>query len=176
MTKDQFLEGVDGDHHRVLLWLALDLTKVSALPVAELGAGYGSTPFLRQYCSDAGRKFLSWDNNKEWAEQWGAEYIDQWGYPKIYGKHSVVLIDQSPGDCRKDSAKILFNDADILVIHDAEPQNRNSYQLDLIYPLFRYKIFTRGDKIWTVALSNHINLSQYENTIIHNQKIEILNE
>lgn len=173
MTQEQFLEDVHGDHHRVLLWLALDLTRLSALPVAELGAGIGSTLYLRQYCSDAGRKFLSWDNNKEWADQWGAEYIDEWGHAKIYGKHSVVLIDQSPGDQRKDSAKILYNDADILVIHDAEPQNSVSYQLDTIYPLFKHRIFTRGEKIWTVALSNKINLEEHVGKIIHNQKIEL---
>ena len=173
MTQEEFLKGVDGDHHRVLLWLALDLTKVSALPVAELGAGYGSTPYLRQYCAKAGRKFLSWDNNKEWAEQWESEYIDEWGYPKIYGKHSVVLVDQSPGECRRDSIKILHNDAQIIVVHDAEPINSGSYKLETIYPLFKYIVFTKGENIWTAALSNHVNLCDHVGEVINNIKIEL---
>lgn len=173
MSEDQFLDKVHSDHHRALLWLALELTKESSLPVLELGAGYGSTKYLRQYCKGTGREFMSWDNDEEWAEKWGSEVIKDWTNPMMYGKYSVVLVDQSPGEHRKESMSILKEDALILVVHDAEPESENSYKLYEVLPKFKYVVYTRGEKVWTVAVSNHINLNDYVGRIIKNQKIEL---
>lgn len=175
MTEQEFLQDAESDQHRTLLWLALRATSISSLPVLELGAGHGSTKYLRQYCNEVGRKFISWDSDKEWGEKWGCDdIIADWSNPEIYKKYSVVLVDQGPGGSRRDSMRILKEDALILVAHDAEPENENSYKLYTIWPLFKYKIVTKGEKIWTVAASNHINLHEYKNKIINNQKIELL--
>lgn len=171
--KEKFLLGADGDNHRALLWLALDLTKESVHPVMELGAGDGSTPYLRDYCRESGREFISWDSDKHWGEQWDSQHTESWHNPKVYGKRSVVLVDQGPGEDRKESIKILQQDAEIIVVHDAEPDNENCYQLYTIYPLFKYKILTKGEKVWTAALSNQINLFEHQNTFINNQRIEL---
>jgi hypothetical protein len=174
MTQGKFLENVtDATNHRPLLWLALELTKDSKNPVAEFGAGYGSTPYLIEYCKDANREFYSFDSNYEWALKWQSEFAESWLEPRLYQKYSVALIDQAPGEYRKESIKILKDDADIIVIHDAEPDYSMGYELETIWHLFKYRIITKGDKIWTAALSNKIDLTQHANTSILNFKIEI---
>lgn len=174
MTRDEFLyNSDDGNTHRVLLWLALNLTSTSALPVGEFGAGYDSTPYLRMYCSFTGRKFYSYDNNPEWANQWDAEVVTDWLSPELYKESSVVLIDQNPGDDRRHSAYMLRDKAMILVIHDAEPANNHSYHLDEVDHVFKYKVCTKGPKIWTIALSNKINLNKHAGEQIGNIKIEL---
>lgn len=173
MKQQEFLEGVsDPDNHRPLLWLAFELTKESKLPVAEFGAGYGSTKYLRQYCNDEKREFVSFDSNAEWAKQWSSIHTDNWLDPNLYKKYSVVLIDQAPGEYRHESMKILKEDAEIIVVHDAEPDYSMGYRLEEIWHLFKYRVFVKGEKIWSAAVSNHINLEEKTGQSIGNFKIE----
>jgi len=47
MTKEDFLIDVQTwNDHLPLLWLALEATKDSELPVIEFGSGMGSTPYI----------------------------------------------------------------------------------------------------------------------------------
>jgi len=170
----EFLDGVhDGDNHRPLLLLALEITEISKNPVAEFGAGTGSTPYLRKFCEDASREFVSFDSNKEWAEKWGSEYIESWRDEKLYKPYSVVLIDQAPGEYRHESMIKLKDDAEIIVVHDAEPEPKHGYRLEEIWHLFKYRVFVKGDKIWAAAVSNSIDLTQYVDTEFDGYKIEL---
>lgn len=159
--------------HRPMLWFALELTHISSLPVVEYGAGYGSTAKLRQYCHEHERPFRSYDNSMEWARLHDSLYILDWLSDGLYEKSSVVLIDQGPAEMRKESIKKLQNDAQILVIHDAEPQSE-SYRLWEIWGLFKYRIFIKSENIWTAAVSNHIDLTKYNQTYIVKHKLEVI--
>lgn len=168
MTREKFLEGVGSwDNHRVLLWEALELTENTLTedrdyPVAEFGAGQGSTPFLRQYCLENNRKFVSYENNVEWAEKCGSIIIDDWNMADIYKPYSVCLIDHSPGEHRHEAIAILKDLADIIVIHDSEAE-ATGYMLDKIWPLFKYRVNCKninGKGAEASAVSNKIDLSR----------------
>lgn len=174
MTQSEFLKDVsDPDNHRVLLWLALELTKGNGKPVAEFGAGHGSTKYLREYCIDNYRPFLSFENDKEWAEQHGSIIVRDWVASELYGAYSVVLIDQNPGDYRHQSMVRLKDTTDIIVVHDSEPDESMGYLLETIWHNWKYRVFIKGAKIWSAAVSNHYDLTQHVGEFIGNYKIEI---
>lgn len=165
-------ELIEGENHRPLLWFALELTKDSDKPVAEFGAGNGSTPYLRQFCLEAGREFISYENNIEWGQKWQSQIVSNWLSPELYKPYSVVLIDQAPGEYRKESIRLLKDLADVIVIHDSEPVEAHGYALHEIWDLFKYKVVTKGQKIWTTALSNTIGFTPCEGMLIGNHLIE----
>jgi hypothetical protein len=168
MTQDEFLKDVsDPDNHRVLLWAALEMGKEcgSSGDVAEFGAGGGSTPYLRQYCKDENIEFHSFDSNKEWATIWGSIHISDWERGKCYAPYSVLLVDQAPGEYRHITIRNLKDYVGIIVVHDAEPDESMGYRLSEIWPLFKYRIFYKGKKIWSAAVSNSIDVNQLNNYI-----------
>lgn len=173
MTEREFLIEATADSHRPLLWFALELTDGDNDPVGEFGSGIDSTNYLRFYCQYRERMFYSYDNHKKWGDRWGSKFVDDWLDPVLYRKSSVVLIDQGPAEERHHSIWMLRNDAKILVVHDTEPVNSNSYQLFKIWSFFKYRINLRGPNIWTAALSNHIDLTKFDQTLIGNFKLEI---
>lgn len=161
MTQEYFLKDIDTwCNHRVLLWEALELTKDSSFGVCEFGAGHGSTPFLRQYCADANRTFVSYENDKEWADKCGSTFINNFLTSDIYTQYSVVLIDFAPGEHRHEAVAILKDLARIIVIHDSEVGGSGNYMYEKIYPLFKYRKdynITEGGAGATM-LSNYIQL------------------
>lgn len=156
MTQEDFIKGVSNwDNHRHFLWAALECTSKSSFPVLELGVGDGSTPFLRKYCSDAGRVLLSYDSNREWALKYNAMLTDFVNNRDIwYQQYSVALVDHSPGEHRKKAIQLI--DAEIIVIHDSEPKGWTAadYQVREFFHRFKYKADFVGDGAWTTALSN----------------------
>lgn len=174
MIQSEFIKDVnDADNHRILLWLALQQTSISVLPVSEFGAGYGSTAYLQKYCSDSGRKFLSYENDAEWAEKHGSIVIKDWMSEDLYMPYSVVLIDQNPGEYRHQSMVKLKDDAQIIVVHDAEPDYSMGYCLEEIWHLFKYRVFIKGQKIWSAAVSNHYDLTKHVGEMIGDFKVEL---
>ena len=159
MNKEEFLKDVYGwDNHRPLLWLALEATIRSPYPVTEYGAGGGSTPYLRQYCSDANREFISYDSDREWADQMNSNLITNWSNADIYKRSSVILVDNAPGEMRHEIMAIMKDRADIIVVHDSEPE-ATGYFLEKVWPLFRYRVNLTGGNTWASAVSNTIDLS-----------------
>jgi hypothetical protein len=162
MTQEEFLKDIDTwCNHRVLLYEALELTKDSPYGVCEFGAGHGSTPFLRQYCKDANRTFVSYENDKEWADKVGSTFIDNFLTADIYTQYSVVLVDFAPGESRHEAVAILKDLARIIVIHDSEEGGSGNYMYSKIYPLFKYRKdynITEGGAGATM-LSNYIDFN-----------------
>lgn len=173
MTEREFLIEADANDHRPLLWLALELTGASEFPVGEFGSGMDSTNYLRHYCQKRERVFYSYDNHKEWGERWGSEYVTDWLNPDLYKRSSVVLVDQGPAEDRHQSIFMLKELADIIIVHDVEPWNAVSYQLYKIWNLFKYRVFLKGENIWTAALSNKFDLTKYNNHLVGQFKLEI---
>jgi hypothetical protein len=165
MKKEEFVKDVGNwDNHRLLLWPALEATKKLLLPVLELGCGEGSTPFLKKYCHDEGLELFSYDYNEKWAALYGATHTDWSMFGAICAvKYGVCLIDESPGEHRKESLQKV--NAEIIVIHDSEPKGWNSsdYQVRPLFKNFKYvrdlESVVRGGA-WATMLSNTINVNK----------------
>lgn len=165
MTKEQFLEKLTAwASHRPMLWKALEATRGSEKPVIELGSGPGSTNYLRQYCQDEGRKFVSYESDRKWAVAMKVFYVVNWDDEMFWnGEYSVCLLDLAPGEYRK--IALMKIQADIIVIHDSEPigWNASDYKVRPLFTKFKYMVDdknTEKGSPWTTMLSNTIDVSQ----------------
>jgi hypothetical protein len=167
MTQKQFQQDIENwDNHRYLLWPALEATKVLRLPVLELGCGHGSTKYLRQYCEDNGLELYSYDFNADYAHKFGATYVTNWAMQVSWRKEwGVVLVDESPGEHRKESLQLLCN-AQCIVVHDSEPEgwNASDYQVRPLFNRFKYvKDFVSPKPgAWATVLSNYVDVTKFE--------------
>ncbi len=153
MNREEFLNGVsDWCNHRVLLWPALQATTGK---VVEFGAGDGSTPFLRKYCEDNNREFLSFDNNKEWADKHNSTLVTDWDNLNI-ADIDVLLIDHAPGERRWIDIQKYSSIAKVIVIHDSEPE-ATGYLLSNIWKLFPFRINWESKGAWATMVSKHID-------------------
>lgn len=171
MTREDFIKNAGNwDNHRHFLWEALTCTSKSGFPVIELGVGDGSTPFLRQYCKDAGRVLLSFDSNREWALKYNAMLVDFTNSPQIWKQqYSVALVDHAPGEHRKKALALL--DAEIIVIHDSEPKGWTAadYRVREEFHRFKYVADWQDKGAWTSALSNIHDITHWSNApVLHN--------
>lgn len=164
MTKNEFFAEMNNwCNYKHLLWPALQAVKESPLPVVELGAGHGSTPLLKRFCTENGMEFFSYDNTREWADKLGSEYVEDWDQSGLWAKqYSLCFIDMAPGEYRK-KAMVKIN-ADIVVIHDSEPAgwNESDYRVRPTFKRFRYMRDYKTKGAWTTALSNTINVTQWD--------------
>lgn len=169
MTKEKFLENLDAwGSHRKLLWEALEATKELYLPVLELGSGPSSTPYLYEYCKNNNLTFLSYDFNPEYAKlnsKYGTKLTD-WKDNSIWQRrYSVVLIDESPGEHRRESLSKVS--AEIICTHDSEPPgwNASDYKIRPLFKYFNYMIDdipeTKGAP-WTTCISTTIDVSKFK--------------
>ena len=127
MNKKDFLANLDGtSNHRILLWEALELTPGGK--VVEFGSGHGSTPYLTEYCKDAAREFISYENNADWAAKTGSNLIHDWN--KIPQQTcDVLLIDHAPGETRHEAIPKNKDAATIIVVHDTEFAADHGYNM-----------------------------------------------
>ena len=157
MKRSKFLENMTNDNnHRLLLWNALNST--GGL-VVEYGSGYGSTIYLRKYCQDAKREFISYDNGFDWSKIHDSNFTDNWD--NINHSGSVILIDHAPGERRWIDIEKYKDSFDIIVIHDSEPIGAGDYKYENIWGLFKYRIDVKSEGAWATAVSNKIDLSQF---------------
>ncbi len=115
--------------------------------VCELGAGFSSTPLLHWLC--LGRKSVTYESDPDYF-QFARKFISNNHKVRLaerdfsnvdYDRHwSVVFIDHSPKrpHLRGDDA-IKFTNADLIVMHDTEPECRANYGYDKVFPLFKYR-------------------------------------
>lgn len=150
MNKEGFLKDVTNwNNHRILLWKALENTSGK---VVEFGSGDGSTAYLREYCKNNNREFLTFDNNQEWCEKTGSKFVANWDEINLTDV-DVLLIDHAPGERRWVDIERYSKIAKVIVIHDAEPA-ATGYMLDRIWYLFPYRINTETTGAWATLVSN----------------------
>jgi hypothetical protein len=168
MNKDKFCQITSNwDSHRPLLWHALEATKHLSLPVLELGAGYGSTPFLREYCTDNYLVLRSFDSNKEWAKKMDVAHCPEWDTMEWFYKqtYSVAFVDESPGEHRKIALNMFARypeHAQIVVAHDTEHAADHGYKMRAELKKFKYLIDYETDGAWCTAVSNFIDVTKFE--------------
>lgn len=147
----------DFSSHRPALWLALKNTDDL---VVELGSGFGSTPFLKLYCSENNREMVSYETNKEWAEKTGSVYTKT--YFQELGKIGLLFVDAAPGEIRKELIEFYKSDADVMVVHDVEIGAEYVYNMKDIISTFKYRLFLEPKKSpHTVIISNKIDVTKW---------------
>lgn len=150
-------QAADWCSHLALLYLSLCLTKG---PVLELGSGEYSTKKLRLYCLDHNRQFNTYDGNWEWAQKTGSEYVADWDWHDLWTKHyGIAFVDHAPAPIRWRSIKLLFDKADVIVVHDS--QGDPEYLLDRVFYLFVHRLDDKSSIPWTSALSNSVDLNAF---------------
>lgn len=164
MLKEDFLKEIHGwSNHRILLWPALEATKHLKLPVLELGAGSGSTPYLREYCKDAGLDFITCDNaSMEYANMFQAVYTPDWDNSGVFSPYwGVVLVDHSPGEHRKIAISKLHH-AQIIVVHDTEKEAEHDYKMNDGLTRYKYLLDYQPGGAGATAVSDFIDVTKFE--------------
>lgn len=157
------IEVANQNNHRLLLWLALEMTKKSGGKVVEFGSGHGSTPYLKTYCKHNNREFESYDHDHHWCLQTGATHVPHldWGSVDAEGA-DVLLIDHAPGERRKIDIDRFKDKVQIMVCHDTEPAADHGYQMRQHFDRFKYVAEIKGNKdgqgAWATVLSNFVDV------------------
>lgn len=194
MNKNQFLEGVnDWNNHSLLMWLALEETKVG--DVIEMGVGDGSTRQLHEYCKKNKRKLWSFEDSREYLDKFknleskyhSFHYIENnWDIVKdMVPNPSVILIDHR-GERRIVDVKRFADMNGIQVLHDTQPQpTAADYGWERIWHLFKYRVdldagknmemqveeeSMRHQRTWASAVSNSYDLSKWKGVTFESVK------
>ncbi len=168
MTRDEFIDIKEMNNWcapRFLLWPGLEAVKDLKLPILELGAGHGSSPYIRRYCKENGLEFFPYDIDKEWADRMGVNHVNSWEELDWRKEYGLAFIDHSPGDHRRIAVSRLHH-VKVVVIHDSEVAGWNSsdYQVQPVLEKYRYKFDLKpkeGRGAWTTVVSNFIDVSKW---------------
>ncbi|MBI2634984.1 MAG: hypothetical protein HYW79_00315 [Parcubacteria group bacterium] len=151
--------------HLPLLVRMFDKTEGDVL---EMGMGHFSTPVLKWLCEMSGRTLYSYESKMDWYEKAASEskpfhkviFCQDWASADIERHWGLAFIDHSPMRERYIDIKRLANYADIIVIHDTQPQSDWVYRYSKIFPLFKYRLDFSKYIPWTSAVSNFIDVSK----------------
>lgn len=87
-------------------------------PVLEIGAGFGSTPMLRDFCRATKRPFTSLEPNPHWALAMDSDCVNEFeDYAKVQ-TYGVVFVDHAPEQDRIRVANLFRDRARFVLIHD----------------------------------------------------------
>ncbi len=147
----------DWDSHKPALWLALKNTDGD---VVELGSGFGSTPFLKLYCAENNREFITYETNEEWAEKTGSIFTSD--YFKTLGKIDLLFIDAAPGEIRKELIHHYKDIANVIVVHDVEYGAEYVYGMGVILSSFKHRLnYEPIGEPHTTVVSDKINVCDW---------------
>lgn len=141
--------------------------------IVEFGMGF-STTLLHAMCKQTERKIFSYENDRKWYEKFkGYEcdwheinYVEDWDtIPTLQALNSLVFLDHRPAMRRRVDALRLKYTANIIVLHDSEPEMDKFFGYKRIYPEFEYVYQYTACKPHTAVLSNFIDLSFLKTTI-----------
>lgn len=153
--------------------ILLKVISMTTGDVCEMGAGFNSTPLLHWICQ--GRKLVTYESNEDYyrfarqfrsnnhrvrkVDDWkDIDYKRHWGV--VFIDHSVSKASKALGLQRGDDA-IKFTNADILILHDTEPEEENHYRYNVVFPKFNYRCDWTGNKPWTSVVSNTIDVTKW---------------
>ena len=138
-------------------------------PVLELGMGWSSTPTLHWMCADLGRKLVSCESDPKWLQNFidyqsdnhTIKLVENWqvqGFEKTHW--SVVLIDQRPALQRHRDAINLAHSADIVILHDTQPETDRFYAYRRVWEHYKYRYDYTKFLPHTTAVSNYIDVAK----------------
>lgn len=154
--------------HMLTLMRAVQATKGD---VCEVGAGFYSTALLHWLLRD--RKLVTYESDPDY-------YHYAWKFRTSnhrvrktedfsdmdFDRHwSVVFIDHSADrsknpHTRADDA-LKFKNADLIVLHDTEPENEAQYGYPKLWSKFKYRYDWKGSKPWASVVSNTIDVTKW---------------
>jgi hypothetical protein len=152
--------------HLIPLAKAWDMTSGDVL---ELGTGYFSTLFLHWLATTYGRHVYSFESSAggwyDRAKKHESRYhhiihCDNWDMADIDRHWGMAFVDHSPDERRHVEIKRLKDCADLIVVHDTEPERNDSYGYAAVLDLFKYRYDYKKILPWTSILSNFIDLSE----------------
>jgi len=153
--------GTYGTHLHPLVIATFETTG----PIIEFGTGDFSTPILHEICKFQKRKLISYDDHKEWhqnfidmkSELHEFQLVTNWNEVPVI-KCGVVLIDHAPAERRVVDIERFQNHAEILVVHDTDVMHYYGYQpyFDKFKYTWKYERFSKS----TTLLSNFIDVSK----------------
>lgn len=155
-----------GSHMSVLI-KAIEATSG---PVLELGVGLFSTPLIHMMCEDLGRKVVSYEGNKGWADNHGnfvsknheIHHVENWDKVDVESTHwGLVFVDHDDGRRALEAIRVAKN-ADLVVIHDSDDCNEKHYHYSTVYPHYKYRLDYRKAIPNTTVLSNVIDLTKFK--------------
>lgn len=147
-----------GSHLPVLM----RLLEYTTGPVAELGCGMHSTPFLHWACKGK-RPLVTFESDPVWVpfareferEGHAVVAVSDWDAVDLSRHWSVALVDHVPNE-RRWKELIALAHAEYVVAHDAENSAERKYHYSRAHRTFKYrtKVVTDGGCPYTSVLSN----------------------
>lgn len=136
--------------------------------VLEMGTGYFSTLVLRWLCEMSGRTLYSMESKKMWYDRAMKKskpfhkviFCENWDKAKIEREWGLVFIDHGPNSRRHIDVARLAKYAQVIVMHDTEPEADRGYKYSKVFPLFKYKFDFKKYKPWTSAVSNFVDVKK----------------
>lgn len=134
--------------------------------VCEMGAGFSSTPLLHWLC--LGRSLVTYESDPDYAhyarhfrtKNHKTRFVENFNEADFDRHWSVVFIDHSPKrPQRRGDDAIKFKNADLIVLHDTEPENATRYGYNKVFPLFKYRYDWTLCKPYTSVVSNTIDVT-----------------
>lgn len=148
--------------HIPTLLLAVQSTAGS---VCEVGCGFSSTALLHWLC--LGRILVTYESDPDYFKfakhfQTNTHRIRAIEDIEFDRHWSVVLIDHA---CKKPYTRgddaLKFINADLIVLHDTEPENQENYGYDKVFPHFKYRYDWKECKPFTSVVSNVVDVTQW---------------
>lgn len=151
-------------HIPALLW-ALERTEGAVL---ELGCGFYSTPLLHSLCNESHRKLVSLESKQSYVDMFShlrtddhiIERVSSWDEcGRLFSEDwGVVLLDHNPQKSRGPVLRALSDNAEMIVVHDTEPENEHKYDVAGVIQDFKYRLDFNLSKPHTSIVSNTVEL------------------
>lgn len=131
--------------------------------VCELGCGFYSTALLHWLTQ--GRKLVTYESSPEYLHyarkfqsyNHRVRHLDSVEYDR---KWSVVFIDHYNKPVKRGEDALKFTNADILILHDTEPEEIENYGYAEVLSKYKYRQDWTDCKPYTTVLSNTIDLKE----------------
>lgn len=139
--------------------------------VCEVGAGFNSTPLLHWITQ--GRKLVTYESDPEYYHYASkfktnnhraikTEDFSDMDFNRHWG---VVFIDHTSDRSKNPHTRgddaIKFKNADLIVMHDTEPESFEHYGYDKVFPLFKYRYDWKLSLPYTSVVSNTIDVTKW---------------
>lgn len=146
--------------------MLVKIISMTAGPVAELGCGLFSTPYLHWACHPV-RSLVTFEAKPEWFQFADAfkkpfhdiQHVSEWSDVDLSSPWSVAFVDHDNVAHRRCEEVARLTHAEYVVAHDAENSQDAAYGYSTIKSLFRYRWTYRGAKAHTLVLSNFHDIS-----------------
>jgi hypothetical protein len=134
--------------------------------VAEVGAGFFSTPYLHWQTYLQHRKLVTFENDLNFIKHFDRYKTDwhdivpvtDWEDIDLSGEWGVALIDHAPAERRIQEIMRLAWSCDFIVVHDTEGRRENHYHYQRTLAEFEYRKDFTLVRPHTCVVSNRVAL------------------